>query len=414
MTAARWPVAPAAFILLALSSTRLAGAAGERADAVTDKGPLPLQPAQVLRPATGFFDEAMALDPSGHRVALVRTDGATFAKLEIFQVATGQALSSWDLATDYNVDSIHLLPEGQGVLLVARRPGAEELFAIYLDGAGRPGGKTGPATAFAMAELNDAEKKSILIAMEKKVAAGGARAGSTGPVTYSIAAFRPEKLEPVGKPRSYRVAAGGELLSANLKMVDFFDGFSRLLGERAGGYDRKTDFRRPSRQVVLDTLSGKIVAESEIGDVYGWALTTRLRAQGPNRTVFSQLNQDGSGLEMIAPGGQKTPLALAVPFRLYDHDALHDEEGQGPERGIYYFSLPIDPLNPDAVARKKADRPYLDLYAADVARASCVLRGRIALSRPVSWRTAGGEWAVLKKFKSFTRGGDELELYHLR
>jgi hypothetical protein len=402
-----WAGALAGLLGLALWQ---AGARSAAADGA-DKAPAALEPARVLRPPEGFFDDVLAFDADGHRLALVRTDDATFTKLEIFDVASGSMLSSWELGTARTIDAIDLLPDGHGALLIERSPGAEEVLAVYLDAAGRPAGKAGPATAFALAGLTDVEKKTILIGMEKKVAT---RADRPGSATYTISAFTPEKLAPIGKARTYLANADGQLAAPNLKIVGFFDGFSRLLGERDGGYDRQYDVRRPSRQVVLDTLTGKVVDEREIGDVYGWALATKLRAAHPNRTIFSQVDQAQQGVELVTADGQKVPLAVAIPFRRYDRETLQDQEGQGAERAAYYFSLAIDPVNPDAVARRKAERPYLDLYAVDPARATCVLRAHIILPRPVSWKVGGGALAVLKKFKSFTRGGDELDLYRLR
>ena len=43
-----------------------------------------------------------------------------------------------------------------------------------------------------------------------------------------------------------------------------------------------------------------------------------------------------------------------------------------------------------------------------------MLRGRVFIPRAVTWRTGYGKLVVLKRFKSFTRGGDELGVYKLR
>jgi hypothetical protein len=367
----------------------------------------------VLAPGTGFFDDAIAFDRGGRRLAAIRTDGATFAKLEIFEVASGRTLSSWDIDPARNIEAIHLLPEGQGLLLVERQGSTGQETTFYIDAAGKNGGGVGPATAFATAQLlNEGEKKTILIAMEKK---GTSREGRSGPTTYSIAPFRTDKPAALGKPRTYLVDSDGAIKSAGLKMVSFFDGYTKILGERPGGYDRKKDVRLPPRQVVLDTITGKVAAETEIEDVFGWALTTKLRGERANRTVFAQLDQDHTGVDLVTSSGKKVPLSLGVPFRLYDRETLQDQEGDVSDPAHYYFSLAIDPVNPDAVARRKADHAFLDLYSADSSGgAGCALRARVPLSRPVSWKVEDHHLAVLKRFRSFTRGGDELELYELR
>ncbi len=63
--------------------------------------------------------------------------------------------------------------------------------------------------------------------------------------------------------------------------------------------------------------------------------------------------------------GKKQPASLAVPFHLYDPKTLRVEEGPAP--GHLTFGIGVDPLNPDAIKRKKADLPMLDVYIADAA-----------------------------------------------
>ncbi len=66
------------------------------------------------------------------------------------------------------------------------------------------------------------------------------------------------------------------------------------------------------------------------------------------------------------------------------------------------------------MARQKADLPMLDVYSADVASGTAKLRGRVFTPRPVTWRSRGDVLVVLKRWKSFSRGGDELQVYDLK
>jgi hypothetical protein len=109
--------------------------------------------------------------------------------------------------------------------------------------------------------------------------------------------------------------------------------------------------------------------------------------------------------------GKKQPAALAVPFRVYDPKSLRVEEGPAPKQ--LTFGIAVDPVNKDAVQRQKADLPMLDVYSADVGSGSVKLRGRVFTPRPVFWHTRGDVLVVLKRFKSFSRGGDELQIYEL-
>ena len=109
--------------------------------------------------------------------------------------------------------------------------------------------------------------------------------------------------------------------------------------------------------------------------------------------------------------GKKIPATLAVPFRLYDPKSLTVEEGPGPDR--LTFGIALDPLNPDAVKRRKPDLPMLDLYEADTAKGTVTFRGRVFTPRPVTYRTRADTLVVLKRYKSFAQGGDELQVFDL-
>jgi hypothetical protein len=366
-------------------------------------GPKAIEPQQVIKSPDGYFEEVFGIDGGAQRLAVIRTDGATFAKLETVEVATGKTVTSLDLPSKLvSVEQLVLLPEGKGVIVIGREGPGESpvLTATLIDAAGRVAARIGPATAFGRPP-----EPELLIAFDRK-------AGEHGVMTYTITPYHLTTLAPAGKPRVYQTTAGGELKAPPFRVVGFLDGYARAVGERPGAYDKKKDVRAPARRAVLDTLTGKLSDEEEIRDVMDWALTARLRADHPDRAVFAALNQDQAGVDIVDPMGKKLPAELIIPFRLYDPKSLQDQEG--PERGAFYFSLSVDTLNPDAVKRKRPDLPMLDLYAADVAKGKCKLRGRIFVPRPVTWRAGYDKLVVLKRFKSFTRGGDEIQIFNLR
>jgi hypothetical protein len=242
------------------------------------------------------------------------------------------------------------------------------------------------------------------------------RSGTTGDLTYAVTSLKLPTLKPASAPRKYVVGGDGLLRSFGMTPLAFVDGYSLLLAQRPGSYDKKKDARQPDSQAILDLLSGKVISNGPIDDLYGWARTTRLRKEHPNRTAFVELADTTggqSGIEFVGPTGRLSPLPLAVPFRIYDRFTLKDQEGPSPD--VVTFAIQVDPVNPDAVARKKADPASLDVYEVlvshpDVAR----LRARVAVgAQPVVWSVAGTRLAVLRRFKSFARGGDRIDLYDL-
>jgi hypothetical protein len=376
-------------------------------------GPKPIEPTQTLKPidGEGYFDQVFGLDDEGKRLAVLRSDSATFTKLEIYDLATTppKLASSFDLPQKMLVASrIELLPPGNGVVLIARDQPDDSapLYAYLFDEAGKPRAKIGPATAFDRPPADGTARAGLLVAFDRKLGGHGAEA------TYTVSPFSLATLAPAGKPRSFHTDVAGGLKTPQVRVVGFYDGYTRLLGERLGAYDKAADVRKPPRKVVIDTLSGKILEESEISDVVGWAVTGQLRRDHPGQALFVDLNQDGSGVDMIDAMGKRLPATLAVPFRFYDPKTLTVEEVTAPNR--LTFGIGVDPLNPDALKRKKADLPMLDVYAADLSDGTVKLRGRVFTPRPVTFRTRADKLVVLKRFKSFARGGDELQIFDLR
>jgi hypothetical protein len=366
-------------------------------------GPKQLEPVHAIKPVEGYFDEAFAMDQGGARLWAVRTDGATFAKLELIDLETGKTTSSFDLpAGQPPIERLEPLPDGKGVVVIAREGKADAPVqtAQLIDAAGRPGAKVGPAQAFGRPSGQD-----VLIAFDRKA---GAREGD---FVYTIAPYKLETLAAVGKPRVYKTV-DGVLKTPPFRVLDFVDGYGKAVGERPRAYDKKADVRQPPKMATLDTLTGKIVSEAEIGDVMAWTEASRLRMRHPGRSTFAELNKDDAGVDVVDSMGGKKSAELVAPFGLYDAKTLTDQEG--PEAGTFFFGIAIDPLNPEAVKRTKPDLPMLDIYSVkDTKNADAKMRGRIFVPRPVTWRAGYGKAVVLKRFKSFTRGGDELQVYKL-
>ena len=373
--------------------------------------PKPLEPRHVLKPPAGegYFDDVFAIDADGKRIALIRTDGATFAKLELFEVASGKPLGGFALPGEglFPVE-MELLAGNAGVVIVGREKHDDlaPLYAFRFDGAGKPAGKIGPATAFGRPPADATGRARLLVAFTRKLGTKGAEA------TFTVAPYDVTTMAPAGKPRVHKVDVTGEIKPPGVRYIGFFDGYTRMLSERPGDYDKKADVRQQSKMAIIDAISGKVEKEGPIADIVGWAQTGQLRQQHLGRSVFVELNEDGSGVDVVDAMGKKQPVTLAVPFHLYDRKSLRVEEGPTP--GQLTFGIAVDPVNKDAVARQKADLPMLDVYSADVASGTAKLRGRVFIPRPVTWRSRGDVLVVLKRWKSFSRGGDELQVYDLK
>jgi hypothetical protein len=375
------------------------------------KPPKQLEPRQAIKPPVGegYFDDVFAIDADGKRIATLRTDGATFSKVEVFDITSGKPLNAFDLpGKDLFPIEMELLPGNAGVVIIGREKHDDlaPLFAFRFDGAGKPGGKIGPATAFGRPPADGTARARLIVAFTRKLGTKGAEA------TFTVAPYDVMTLAPAGKARVHHVDVTGELKPPGVRFIGFYDGYTRVFSERAGAYDKAGDVRAPSKMAVVDAISGKVEKEGTIADLVGWAQTGQLRLEHPGRSVFVELNEDGSGVDVVDAMGKKQSVALAVPFHLYDPKTLRVEEGPSP--GQLTFGIAVDPVNRDAVQRQKADLPMLDVYSADVAKGTAKLRARVFTPRPVIWRSRADVLVVLKRWKSFSRGGDEIQVYDLK
>jgi hypothetical protein len=399
-------------LLLALPLVAVA----ERASA-REKDLKPLDPLSSIKPhegkpgeGDGYFDEVFGLDDAGKRLAVIRGDGATFSKIETYDLEAKppKLIASFDPPNkNFIVTRVELLPAGKGMVLIGRdRPdGSAPLTAVLVDMTGKVTGGTARVTAFARPPDDGTTRSGLLVAFVRTPGARGAEA------TYTIVPYHLATLTPSGGPRIYKTNMAGELKVPTARLIGFYDGYTRILGEKPGAYDKATDVRQPPKKVVVDALTGKTASETEISDPVGWAITGQLRRDHPGQSLFVDLNQDGSGVDVIDAMGKKVPASLEVPFHLYDPKTLLFEEGPAPNQ--LTFGIGVDPLNPEAIKRKKAELPMLDLYVADTADGAVKVRGRVFTPRPVTYRARGQTLVVLKRFKSFARGGDEFQIFEL-
>jgi hypothetical protein len=383
-----------------------------------DKDPRPLEPLSSIKPqegkpgeGDGYFDEVFGVDDAGKQLAVIRGDGATFSRIETYDLATKPPKLTASFSPPNKnliMTRIELLPAGKGMVLIGReRPDdSAPLTAFLVDTTGKVSARAGPATAFGRPPDDGTPRASLLVAFDRKLGGRGAEA------TYTVTPYTLATLTPAGKPRVHKTDVAGELKAPPIRLIGFYEGYTRILGEKPGAYDKATDVRQPPKKMVIDALSGKTTTEAEITDPVGWAVTGQLRRDHPGQSLFVDLNQDGSGVDVIDAMGKKLPASLEVPFHLYDPKTLLFEEGPAPNQ--LTFGIAVDPLNPEAIKRKKAEMPMLDLYAANAADGVVRARGRVFTPRPVTYRVRAQTLVVLKRFKSFARGGDEFQIFELR
>jgi hypothetical protein len=367
----------------------------------------------------GFMDDPITLEPESGHLAVLLTDAASFARIDLIDLSTGKPRRSISVGDPQRqFERLAIAPGGKGVVLVSRDGGSGRRSAQYFDAEGKPARLVGPVADFGLANQDG---QPVLVAWSKNRADKGE--------VIQVARHRLDGLSRIGQPSSYVVSRARELQKPPMRAVDWQNNYTEIIGLRPGEYDKQRDIRLPDRAAVLDATTGKWKWEAAIGDVYAWAAASDLRRKLPGRSLFAVFSPDTTIFDLVDFQGRRGALTLPVPLRYYDATTL--QERQLPGSGALLFSLVIDPLHPEALARRKKDPSYLDLYwvVPDSADAGArgqgpsgagVLKPRVERllrapmdDRPATWVAAGGYAAVLRKHKSFSRGGGQLEVYTL-
>jgi hypothetical protein len=354
-------------------------------------------PAPVQRfdsDASGFIDDAFTMRADGKAVAYITTDGATTATLHLADLG----------GTDVKVPGAPIDAVGiewmspTRVLVVRGREGTSTAQAFTAAGPDKAK-PIGPFAKFAFATIDG---KRALVTYTRSEKRG---------VDHALAAYVLETLKPL-KRRSWHEDGEGQIKQgpSSIKPLWWADGYTVLAALRAGEFDKARDMRRPDRYTRLDTFNGKVIAETEVQDVLAFTQIALLRRDAPNQHVIARYSDDRKKL-LFVDGVSEYEVVLPRELWKYEFSTL---AWQILDDKRVALSLTIDPVNPDAVSRKKADVDDLDLYEVD--RQSHAVRPLLRLpgqGRRSAWQLVGNRLLLLRKGKGFDRGGVALEIFDI-
>lgn len=340
----------------------------------------------------GFIDDAYALRDDGKAIAYITTDGATKATLHLAEIG-GKNLEIAGAPVDA-VGVVWLSPAR--VLVIRGREGSSTAQAFSAAGPDK-GKPIGPFGSFSLATLDG---KRALVTYTRSEKHG---------VEHALAAYSVDTLRTL-KKRVWREDSEGQIKQgvSSIKPLWWAQGFTVLAALRAGDFDKARDMRRPDRYTRLDTFGGKVVAETEVQDVLAFTRVSLVRRDLPNQPVIVHFSDDHKKLLAI-DGIAESEIVLPRELWKYDPATLAWQTVDDKRAAV---SLTIDPVNPDAVNRKKADVDDIELYEID--RQSHAVRPLLRLpgeGRRSTWQLAANRLLLLRKDKGFDRGGVALELF---
>lgn len=380
-----------ALSLIILFATEVShGAPGTWADRVA--------PIAVYKPdEASFIDDAFALRGDGRSIAYLTTDGATQASLHLANVPADQTEVLVAHAPTHAA-AIHWLGNDR-VLVVDRDPASGRLSAQSFSPKGPSREKLGPVDAVAPSSLDG---KPVIVTYSRSEKKG---------VEHTFVAYSLDALKPIAR-RVYNEDADGRIAERGgpLKVLWWQDGYSAAAALKAGEFDKARDMRRPDRFVRLEVFKGKVSEDHEIDDLLAFATASLEHKKHDGEKAFVHLSDDHKKL-LVTDGLLERELKLARELSMYDANSFRH---QLLDDGRLILSATVDPTNPAAVARRKADPDDLEIYVvAPKGRATTEALRLAGQSRPTGWQVGGGRIAVLRKSKGFDRGGIELEVHAL-
>ncbi len=344
--------------------------------------------------ATGFIDDAIAVDDQ--RVAYVVTDGSTKAELHLVTLATEQ-----DTTLDISAITVHpiaLRVFGARAFVVGQAEDGSETGTLFelAPAVKRPVVyKLGPATHVALITRDGRPRVAVYRATP---IADGTR--------HDVAIYAVEN--------GARLAGGHLDLDAqntnkqmDLRVNHWADGMTRAFGIKGGEWDRKENQRTPDVEAVYDLALGKIVERTPIADLFEQRKRYQALADVGNQLDFVRMAWDNQSVQLWRAGKPK-PLELDQPLVQYDPKSL---QGELDADGTAWIALKVDPVNPDAVARKKADPEYLDVFHVGADGKAVRVARVLATGTRHKLGALHDRFWLLERSKGFDRGGKSLTIY---
>jgi hypothetical protein len=351
-----------------------------------------------LTAETGFVDDVLAYD--NQRLAYVIADTSTKAELHVVQLGCVKCVEQkQEIIVDLSPVTLRptsLRLVGQRAFVIGATEDGNQVAALV---------ELGQKSATAVYKLGPAAHISV-------ITRDGAPRVAVHKTTATKTGTRHD-VELVALDTGKRVAAGKpfELDKDSNKKLDFrvnhwTDGYTRAVGLKGGEWNKKENVRTPDSEATYDLIGGKIVETKAISDV----VEQRKRFQtlaDVGQLDFIRMTWDNSAVQVWHHGVPRT-IELDQPLASYDVTSL---QGVVNADGSAWVAMEIDPVNAAAVARKKADPEYLDVFKVDAAGKG-VRKARVpAKNLRFRFGTFDQYFWLLERSTGFDRGGRSITVY---
>jgi len=355
-----------------------------------------------INPAAGFIDDPVATDAD--RIAYVVTETGAKAELHVYSYAL-KAEQVIDISA-VTLRPIAITLAGPRALIVGVTEDGSNIAAMIEladKGKGKPPGtvvyKLGPATHIT----------AITRDGKPRIAVHRATPNASG-TRHEVELVAIETGKRIQAGRALELDSANKQAKLELTVNHWSDGMSRAYGVKAGAWDRKEDQRSPDTEATYDLVTGKLETK-KIADLYEQRRRFQALADSGNQLDFVRMAWDNSGLQVWKAGVPK-PIAFDEPLTNYDPKSV---QAVVTADGGAWIAMKVDPVNPAAVERKKADPEYLDVFRAGTdgkaPRKARIMAKGIRHRFGIVADKAGDKFWLLERNNGMDRGGRSLVIY---
>jgi hypothetical protein len=343
-------------------------------------------------PERGFIDDVVFTD--GKRLGIVVTDGAAETEIQVISIEDAGELARVNVAAFApQVRRFYIL--GEQLFVVADGEEGTAVTATLVGFDGKVVKTHKAATDHTLMPYNGADAVYTYTRTPQR----------TGGIVHSVDVFdllKGKKLTK--KPGKLTLGKDGRDAKIDFTPAYFTDGWTVAAGTRGGVWRKKEDSRSPDTAASYNLLTGKWIKDEPIADLLNRAKHLEIMTEH-KVALFARMKDDLSTVEIWRDGVAR-PVTLDQPLEVYDPASLQ----YGTAGDKLWISMTVDPVNPAAVQRQKADPEYLDLFEVDGDRA--VRRARVlSPKKKLRWGWVGDRLWVMERNIGFDRGSKVLTLY---
>jgi hypothetical protein len=323
--------------------------------------------------------------------------------------------SSGDQIADLSAVTLHptaLEFVGTRVFVVGANEDGSQMAALVdlADrGKSKPAGASG-ASVSVIYKLPAATHIAVITRDGKRVVAVHRQSPNHSGHRHEVELVSLETGRRIATGRALELEADGSSKALDFRINHWGDGMTRAFGIKGGEWNKKEDQRSPDVEASYDLITGKFADQHPIPDLFEQRKRYQILADAGGRIDFLRVAPDGN-LVQVWQAAKPRAIELDQPLAAYDPKSLL---GVVASDGSAWFAIKIDPVNPEAVARKKADPEYLDVFHVGT-DTKAIRKARILAPKVRHWfgSITNNRFWLIERNTGFERGGRALAIYQL-